>query len=70
LGPLFEALPHNTHLRTLNCCRNQASEAFTRDRLLPAARANRSLRELRIDDEFGSAGEVAAIMASRAAGAR
>jgi hypothetical protein len=67
LGPLFDALPHNTHLRTLNCCGNQASEAFTRDRLLPAVRANRSLRSLRIDN-FAGEGEVAALMASRAAG--
>jgi hypothetical protein len=69
LGPLFDALPHNTHLRSLNCWRNQASEAFTRDRLMPAVRANTSLRSLRIDST-ASAGEVAALMASRDAGAQ
>jgi hypothetical protein len=46
LRPLFEALPANTHLRTLNCGGNQLSDAFVRDRLLPAVRANTGLREL------------------------
>jgi hypothetical protein len=51
LGPLFDALPHNTHLRKLVTC-NEAihfeadeyiSEAFAHDRMLPAVRANSSL---------------------------
>jgi hypothetical protein len=46
LGPLFEALPRNTHLRTLMCEYNGMSQAFARDRLLPAVRANTSLRVL------------------------
>ncbi len=46
LGPLFDALPGNTHLRTLSCHANGVSEAFVRDRVLPAVRANRSLLEL------------------------
>jgi hypothetical protein len=40
LGPLVDALPANTHLRVLYCRYNQLSEAFMRDRLLPAVRAN------------------------------
>jgi hypothetical protein len=44
LRPLFEALPHNTHLRKLECLRNDISEAFARNVLLPAVRANTSLQ--------------------------
>jgi hypothetical protein len=40
LAPLVDALPSNTHLRTLRCAGNDFSVAFARDRLLPAARAN------------------------------
>jgi hypothetical protein len=40
LGALVDALPHNTHLRMLDCRINATSEAFMRDRLLPAVRAN------------------------------
>jgi hypothetical protein len=40
MGPLADALPHNTHLRVLDCSNNRMSEAFKRDRLLPAVRAN------------------------------
>jgi hypothetical protein len=46
LRPLFDALPANTHLRTLNCENNCLTEGFARDVLLPAVRANASLREL------------------------
>jgi hypothetical protein len=45
LGPLVDALPLNTHLRTLNLG-SGCTEAFIRDRLLPAVRANTSLRHL------------------------
>jgi hypothetical protein len=44
LRPLFEALPRSTHLRTLDCYHNDATEACTRDVLLPLVRANTSLR--------------------------
>ncbi len=44
LRPLLEALPHNTCLQTLSIYRNNASAAFARDVLLPAVRANTSLR--------------------------
>jgi hypothetical protein len=35
MGPLVEALRHNTHLTKLDCTYNLMSEAFARDRLLP-----------------------------------
>ncbi len=44
LGPLVDALPLNTHLRTLNLGRNRFTTDFARERLLPAVRANTSLR--------------------------
>jgi hypothetical protein len=44
---LFEALPHNTHLRKLDCMYNVISDAFAADVLLPAVRANTSLRQMK-----------------------
>jgi hypothetical protein len=38
MGPLVDALPHNTHLQTLECGANGMSDAFVRERLLPAVR--------------------------------
>jgi hypothetical protein len=38
MGLLVAALPHNTHLRTLDCRGHRASDAFVRERLLPAVR--------------------------------
>jgi hypothetical protein len=38
MGPLVDALPHNTHLRSLLCSGHGASAAFVRARLLPALR--------------------------------
>jgi hypothetical protein len=46
LRPLFEALPRNSHLRSLDCSYNSFSNAFAADVLLPAVRANSSLRTL------------------------
>jgi hypothetical protein len=46
LRPLLEALPANTHLRTLNISFNRMSDEFARDVLLPSVRANTSLRKL------------------------
>jgi hypothetical protein len=46
LRPLFEALPRNTHLRTLDVSYNNLSAAFAADVLLPAVRTNTSLRAL------------------------
>jgi hypothetical protein len=40
LGPLVDALPANTHLRVLVYGDNDITEAFERERLLPAVRAN------------------------------
>jgi hypothetical protein len=40
LGPLVDVLPHNTHLRLLECRWSDVSEAFMRDQLLPAVRTN------------------------------
>jgi hypothetical protein len=46
MAPLLQALPHNTHLRKLDVSHSHMSEAFARDVLLPAVRANASLRSL------------------------
>jgi hypothetical protein len=46
LTPLFEALRHSTHLRTLNCFDNRVTPQFALAVLLPAVRANASLRAL------------------------
>jgi hypothetical protein len=46
MAALVDALPHNTHLRTLKCAYNDLTEAFARNRLLPALQANASLRKL------------------------
>ena len=46
LAPLCDALPHNTHLRSLRCSNNGMSADFARDRFLPAVLANTSLRLL------------------------
>ena len=48
LGPLMEALPHNTHLRALDCYNTGMSDDFARIRFLPAVRANTSLRDLSV----------------------
>jgi hypothetical protein len=55
LRPLFDALPGVTRLRTLRCfdggfVQDDLSDAFIRDRVLPALRANASLRELALGD--------------------
>lgn len=46
LGPLVDALPRNTHLRSLNLDANGMSATFMYGRLWPAVTANASLREL------------------------
>jgi hypothetical protein len=46
LRPLCEALPANTHLRELHMTYRTKTDAFARDVLLPAVRANTSLRIL------------------------
>lgn len=49
LGPLVDALRFNTHLRTLYMRWHEISSAFAAQRLLPAVRANSSLRDLQDD---------------------
>jgi hypothetical protein len=49
LAPIMDALPLNRHLRHLEVSRNGMSEAFARERLLPAVRANTTLRILLAD---------------------
>jgi hypothetical protein len=46
LGPLVDALPVNTHLRSLECRHTRLSEAFVRDRLRPALRGSPWLEAL------------------------
>jgi hypothetical protein len=55
LRPLFEALRTNTHLHELNVAGNNMSAAFSRNVLLPAVRANTSLRKLVIHLPSGTA---------------
>jgi Ran GTPase-activating protein (RanGAP) involved in mRNA processing and transport len=52
-GPLVDALAGNMHLRILNLRYNDMSDELATQRLLPAVRANTSLRDLnpvRFDD--------------------
>jgi hypothetical protein len=65
MRPLLEALPQNTHLRSLECYGNGMSDAFARDVLLPAVRANASLRRLDVR-ELGSAQEAEQLVLRRA----
>ncbi len=69
MAPLFEALPRNTHLRTLKCGYNHMTEAFAADVLLPAVHANESLRALdtRVRYYWPGAREAEDIVNSRAA---
>ena len=46
LGPLVDALPRNTHLHNLDVSDNDLSNEFAEQRLLPAVRANTTLRLL------------------------
>jgi hypothetical protein len=68
LGPVVEALRHNTHLTKLDCSFNGLSEAFARNTLLPAVHANTSLRELVASgrEERAAAREAMALVAARA----
>jgi len=44
--PLFEAVSHSMTLRSLDFCYNRISTNCAREHILPAVRANTSLREL------------------------
>jgi hypothetical protein len=70
LGPLVDALPGNTHLKKLLLGEVTASAEFLRERLLPAVRANTSLRKFKITvtgEGEGAAHEAQQIVNSRAA---
>jgi uncharacterized protein YjbI with pentapeptide repeats len=70
LAPLVEALPQNTHVRTLHCEDNRMTDAFGRAQLLPAVRANRGLRRLVVasqHDQVQSTREAEALVSARAA---
>jgi hypothetical protein len=72
LGPLVDALPLNTHLRTLNLDYTRWTDDFARDRLLPAVRANTSLRHLsvrQIAHVNGFVHDMVALVAARNAAA-
>ncbi len=72
MRPVVEALRHNTHLTKLNCSDNGMSQAFARNELLPAVRANASLRELVAREWLqglggdAASGEAEALVAARA----
>jgi hypothetical protein len=51
LAPILEALALNRHLRKLDVVNNDMSDAFARERLMPAVLANTTLRELRCRDD-------------------
>ena len=53
MRPLLDALEHNTHLRKFSCKNTGMSEAFVRERFLPAARTNTSLRKLEASGLWG-----------------
>jgi hypothetical protein len=59
LGPLVDALRGNRHLRRLDMTQNDLSEAFTRERLLPAVQANTGLRYLVCYDDSADDGSAA-----------
>ncbi len=65
MRPLLEALPRNTHLSTLAYVESGMSDAFMRDVLLPAVRANTSLVLLISGDEHEAAVEARALIAAR-----
>jgi Leucine-rich repeat (LRR) protein len=66
LKPLFDALPANTSLQNLDLTGNRLSEAFMRDRVLPAVRAsNTCLTDLHLDTEHAAAREAMNIVKQR-----
>jgi hypothetical protein len=66
LGPSVDAMARNTHVWLLGVEDAQLSEAFARERLLPAVRANTGLRLLDINHANSSAGAAAAIAEAEA----
>jgi hypothetical protein len=70
LGPLVDALHHNKHLRALRCLNSTMTDAFARDRLLPAVLACTSLTTLELGLEWAGARAAEAACADRRAAAR
>jgi hypothetical protein len=70
LAPVLQALRYNTHLRALDCRGNEMSEACAADVLLPAVRANTSLRELHAQVVYGRSQAILEAVAIAAARAR
>jgi hypothetical protein len=70
LRPLFDALPANTHLRELDISHSNMTATFARDVLLPAVRANTSLRKLDAESDVAHPGvaEATALVAARGGG--
>jgi hypothetical protein len=69
MGAVLAALRQNTHLTKLDCIENRVGAAFARNTLLPAVRANTSLRELvaaRVWDGAGGVRDAEAVVAARA----
>jgi hypothetical protein len=67
LRPLLDALPSNRRLTELDIRGNRLTQECVRDVLLPAVRANLSLRSLRMEDVWDSAREAMALVARRRA---
>ncbi len=67
LRPLFDALPANTHLTSLDCRSNTLTEGFARDVLLPAVRANTSLRVFEGEGVWACEVEAATLVKDRSA---
>jgi hypothetical protein len=65
LGPIVDALAHNTHLRALDIIANDMSDAFARGRLLRAVRANTSLHDLQTTENEYAAVDAVAHVATR-----
>jgi hypothetical protein len=59
LALLVGALPQNRHLRTLVLSFNGISATFVRDHLLPAVRANTSLRQLECQGQYAQPTDIA-----------
>ena len=60
LGAVLDALPRNSHLRELEISHNRVPAGFMRARLLPAVRANASLRTLLVSTHLEQADDAAA----------
>jgi hypothetical protein len=75
LGPLLDALPHNTHLTRLACSSRRfpaphaADDEFMRAHVLPAVRGNGSLLSLKLHPSLHNQEVEALLLCNRAAAA-